>query len=789
MTYLVQKKYKNNFLYFMYVLSILLAILSCQNSNNKTKNIILNKDFDFEVIPETFSLKITIEDGYNKETILASSPQEKRKVENLKNKNGKISWYYPEEKINVEIEKNIEKNIDKKSEENCFLQINITYSNNDFHNFTFPYVQADKYYLPINEGIVFDSDDKYFKKFLLGEKFNVLEKFSMQFFSFANSYTNYENIQQKSALVFITENIYNNFIEFPEEDNISFVFSHDFIPINTNKSFSFRIYVTEDNPLHIAKTYKNYIKEKGNLKTLKEKESENKNISKLYGASHIYLFNSFAITEKSVDFKSLKNNINSPVINHIKNLLVTNKEFLSVIKNIEKNSYIDNYQKNTVLRELSSMIFSSNFYDEKVFTEKNEVTETLLKKGINNLSEKEIIVLNKNALYLNIKDIFTEEPNKWASDRGYEIIEDMKNSELKKLWIGLDNWNEAFLSEQLTQYAADFGYLIAPYDSYHSIHKKDFEQWHTAAFENAYLFEDATIENSKGKKYGGFKNVGRKLNPTLAFEEVENRVNKILYDDESFNSWFIDCDATGEVFDDYSEKNITTKEEDIKARLFRMTWLNKEKKMIVGSEGGNDYAASSIAFAHGIELPTFSWMDKDMKDKKSEYYIGEWYSYYGGVPNHFSKVIPVKEYFKKIFLSPKYRVPLYKLVYNESIITTYHWDWSTFKIKDEYINRMLHEISFNIPPMYHIDDIEWKKYKDKIIPHSEMFLNFSQKVINLEMTDFKLLDENIVLTEYGNKIKVIVNYRDSDYRYEDFNIAKKSLIIIEGENTEIYSPK
>lgn len=49
--------------------------------------------------------------------------------------------------------------------------------------------------------------------------------------------------------------------------------------------------------------------------------------------------------------------------------------------------------------------------------------------------------------------------------------------------------------------------------------------------------------------------------------------------------------------------------------------------MVVGSEGGNDFASSTIAFAHGIETPVIKWDDEDMrKNKTSPYYVGGYYS-------------------------------------------------------------------------------------------------------------------------------------------------------------------
>lgn len=54
-------------------------------------------------------------------------------------------------------------------------------------------------------------------------------------------------------------------------------------------------------------------------------------------------------------------------------------------------------------------------------------------------------------------------------------------------------------------------------------------------------------------------------------------MNNILQNGPKYNSWFIDCDATGEIYDDYSAKHITTQEQDLKARLQRMDYIAQEK--------------------------------------------------------------------------------------------------------------------------------------------------------------------------------------------------------------------
>ena len=38
----------------------------------------------------------------------------------------------------------------------------------------------------------------------------------------------------------------------------------------------------------------------------------------------------------------------------------------------------------------------------------------------------------------------------------------------------------------------------------------------------------------------------------------------------------------------------------------------------------------------------------------------------------------------------------------------------SLKVKDEVENRMLYELLYNVPPLYHVDEVEWNKHKKKL---------------------------------------------------------------------------
>lgn len=722
----------------------------------------------YEVNPETFALKF--QNGG--ESVMISQPGEKRLVENFTQDDGVSSWYYPEEKIAVTI-----------TQEQDYLQVIISSEGETDHEFNWPVITGDQYYLPLGEGKRVPKDDPVWNGYLKGKTFAVMEQLSMPFWSAA---------QGDHAIVTVLENPYRSNLIFSETKENIFTLNHEFPKIDPQKEQRFRFYLTDNDPVAAAKIYRSYVMEKGEFVTLKEKEAKNPDIQKLYGAPHIYLWGELIISPENVDWQAFRRAMDSSVMEYLKwsiAQLDSGEEAVNALAEIATQNYVGEYQKDILCRALSELLKRDDFYREDILRDQDTFMQKCIEKGLDNMKESEKLQFNKHALAVNLPEVFSE-ADTWMNQETVDLVKELKESGVDRAWIGLNSWEQAFAKPELAETAVSQGYLIGPYDSYHSIHKPGEEQWITAEFTYTSLYENAVIEDKNGEKITGFQDIGRKLNPTLSLPAVKNRLAAIEGNGVAFNSWFIDCDATGEIYDDYTPEHITTQQEDLQARLDRMALIRDSRK-VIGSEGGNDFAASTIAFAHGIELQSFSWMDEDMKSNKdSEYYIGKYYNPKGGAAERFTKQVPVKEQYAQIFLNPGYDVPLYKLVYNDSVITTYHWDWSTFKIIDKVADRMLREVLYNVPPLYHLDSTEWEKYKAPITEHTAVWSGFSKEAVQQEMTDFAYLTENrmVQMTKYGEQLQAVANYTDEEYQFENISIPGHSVLIKQNGNEVIYTP-
>ncbi|PEJ57194.1 hypothetical protein CN692_13655 [Bacillus sp. AFS002410] len=757
----------------LFCTSILLmsTFSGCQKENKKSKIVSTYKpnDFTFDVNPETFELFVE-KDGVKES---ASSPMKKEKVTKLVKSKQSASWSYPDQQIDVAIKKKAN-------------YLDVTLRSNGAKSFEWPKVSAKSYIMPFGEGKLIPSNDENWKKFLSNEELSFAESFSMRFFTLNKG---------KYSITYIAKNMFNNTVKFKSAPSINFAFEHEFPTINPDKTYGFRIYVTDQNIVHIAEVYKDYIVEKGDFKTLNEKSKENQNIKKLYGAPHIYLWNSEAITNENIKWNLLQKKLNGPFFDWTKALIKDYapeefNEYSNVLNDAKKQTYLDNYQKNNIINALNSVLKLTQLYKESIFPKLDEESNKLIKRGIKNLSEQELYSLNKHLLKISLGDSI-DPINQWAKKDSIDLVNDLYHSGIKKAWIGLPNWANGLMNPQMVKQANELGYLIGPYDSYHSIQKDASIDWNTASFQNKNLYQNATITNRKGEKIKGFLGRGRKLNPTLSLPSVKQRVGGILQNDIDFNTWFIDCDATGEIYDDYTTDHPTTQKQDLAARLNRMNYVATKKHMVVGSEGGNDFASKTIAFAHGIETPVIQWSDPDMRtNKQSKYYVGGYWSSTNSIPDRYSKQVPIKQLYKDVYLNPVYTLPMYKLVYNNSVITTHHWEFGSLKIKDEVENRMLYELLYNVPPLYHLDSKEWTKNKAKLTNYLKIWSPFHEKAVQKEMTDFKILshDRLVQSTTFGKNLKVIVNFSDENFKYRNVTISPKTAVIYDGNKKIVFNP-
>ena len=647
------------------------------------------------------------------------------------------------------------------------------------------------YILPLFEGIYVPKDDATWREFLSKRgPINTTAGLSMPFWGVDLG---------DRTLTYILTHPFNNQIRFSEaaSEGLEMQVSHSFKPNWEQETYGFRISFGAGSPVAPAQRYREYLIARDEFVPFSEKIARTPEAEKLLGAVHVYLWDGKLLSEYDVtDWKRFATELSSGAVDsvaaHI--FLKLNSEAREIVRNLTGADYISVYSRRVISRALSELLEKRDFYDASTWagisaTSVTSEAETLIARDVATLSVTEVYRRNCLLFYAAFSEMLRH-PDRWGNGLSVKMLERFAESGLDRLWLGVDSWQDGFRHPTAVAKARDLGYLVGPYDSYHSIHHPKEEQtWETAQFDLS-LYERGGIVNADGTKNRGFKKKGYHLSPLVARPYVEKRVNDIVAEmPTDFNSWFIDCDAYGELFDDYSPVHPATQLDDMNARLGRMAWIRDRHNMVIGSEGGSAYAAATIHFAHGMTVPVIGWGDPDMKTKTAPYYVGGYWP--PEAPAIHVKQVPLKSSYVYLYFDPRFRLPLYQIVFHDSVVTTNHWGSGSLKFKNTVGTLALLELLYNVPPLYHLNISEFAKHGTWIQKHYAFFSPLHREIGGKAMTNFAWLstDRQVQRTEFGDVVEVFANFGVDAFEGTDMVIPGRSVVArwIGTDKTEIFS--
>ena len=629
------------------------------------------------------------------------------------------------------------------------------------------------YILPLFEGSYVPKDDIRWQNFLAERgPINTTAGLSMPFWGLDLT---------DRTLTYILTNPFNNRIRFNKTaaSALDMEVSHAFTPNWEQKRYGLRISLGEASPIAPAKQYRHYLKQNAEFVSFIEKIEKTPAAERLLGAAHVYLWGGKLLSEHDItDWKALAARLKSDSKIATRIWKQLNTEEREVLQEIVQSEYSSKYARRVVSRAISQQLEKRDFYEPSIWAEipVTSEAETLILQDVSTLSLPELYRRNCLLFYAAFSDILRH-PDEWGDGLSVKLLEQFAENGLDRLWLGVDSWQDGFRHPTAVAKATELGYLVGPYDSYHSIHHpNEKDTWETAQFDLA-LYESGGIVNADGTKSKGFKKKGYHLSPLVAQPYVEDRVNGIVEQMASdFNTWFIDCDAYGELYDDYSSTHPATQLDDMNARLARIAWIRDTHNMVVGSEGGAAYSAATLHFAHGMTLPVIGWGDPDMKSKTSPYYVGGYWPPEG--PAVHIKQVPLKPNYLYHYYDPRFRLPLYQIVFHDSVITTHHWGSGSLKFENAIETLALLELLYNVPPLYHLNIEEFSKHNAWIKKHYAFFSLLHRQIGGQAMTDFQWLSEDKLVqrTEFGNIVEMYANFGTDPFRYKDVIIMGRNVV-------------
>ncbi len=759
---------------------ILLAFVFCGAPESHADEILLQNEF-VTVYCDPSTLKLQLQSG-ERTAVLASAPQSGLgAVSKPKHTRTTANWEF----------------IDRQTLVVLHLEgreVRVHFASQKVGFFTFPVIPHEPstkgWILPLFEGVYVPAGDALWSAHLVERgEMNTTADFTMPFVGV--------DLGDRTLTCIVT-NPFNNAVAFHASNELlTAEVTHEFTRNQQIKEYGVTFQFGGASPVEPGRIYREWLMQRREFVSMTEKIKQTPEAAKLLGAPHVYVWGEELITEGDVlkwkEFAgSLQRSEKSAIAAHPVERIWSQmgESARDAVTNIVQSEWADRYTKSLVLSELNALLLKRDFYDRDSWLnqELSDQTKELLKKGLSELTERELVKRNCALLYAAFPGVLTP-PESWGGGISPKMMKQFSEAGLDRLWIGSSGWSGFVQRPETVETAKKLGFLVGPYDSYHSMHAPDqVDTWETAQL-GAEIYKAGAIVNADGTKRKGFQKKGYLLSPIAARPYVEKRVDGLM---EQFpaNSWFMDCDGFGEFFDDYSEAHPATQLTDMQARCSRMAWIRDQFNVVIGTEGCSASVASTVLFAHGVMTPVIGWGDPDLKDKTSKYYLGAYYP--AGEPSVFFKQVPIKEQFRYRYYEPRFRLPLFQTVFHDSVIATHHWSNPSLKFHEVADTVALLELLYNVPPLYHLTPTEFQKRKAQIMRHYNFFSPLHREIGLLPMTKFQWLssDRSVQQTTFGDRVTMTANFGTVPYSDNGKQLPPRSIVAdwSDGSNRIVYNP-
>ncbi|WP_179381777.1 glycoside hydrolase [Jannaschia marina] len=542
-----------------------------------------------------------------------------------------------------------------------------------------------------------------------------------------------------------------------ENDLLSVGFRHEFTPLNLGEAYRISIRFGPANWIDGASINRAHLQETGVFKSLKDKIAERPAVGRLAGAPHIYLWEKGPLKPRDVtawrrfmrvfgDRREVAGTLSRKLWQGMPEDMRADVD-TAVTEARGEAGFVSQYSRAVMTRAVNAALPEA--------VPRGPVSP--LPGGHDPEAGAGYVADLRAALASEFGDSLAP-PETWGGGLSTGIVTRLAEAGIRHAWLGAENWLDAIWHPEAVALAKEAGYLVGTYDSYASAHAEATEgTWQTAQMGDA-IFDDAAFRDETGAPVSGFRGKGAYLN-AAALENYARRRIGAVSDAAGLNSYFLDVDATGLVFEDHTEGRETTRAEAHEAVRDRLAFTSGDLGLVLGSETGTAAFADRIDFSHGIATPVFDWMDPGMRRKPDpDFYIGPYWPV--EAPDRFFAPTRVPPLMERVIYDPAFRLPLYQIALHDAVVTTHHWHFGSLKPEGQQVRNAMFELLYMIPPLYHLSDATIERDLPAIARQVAAFAPLHDRLMTQAMVGFRHLSEDFLIqeTRFEDGTRLIANF-------------------------------
>ena len=137
--------------------------------------------------------------------------------------------------------------------------------------------------------------------------------------------------------------------------------------------------------------------------------------------------------------------------------------------------------------------------------------------------------------------------------------------------------------------------------------------------------------------------------------------------------------------------------------------------------------------------------------------------------------------FDAFMLNPRYRIPLWELVYHDCAVSYWYWGDSSNCCPELLPLRDLFNVLYGQPPLYSFHVSDWERWKERLLKSAARASRGAELTGYERMISFECLSEDRLVqrTKFANGVSVTVNFAEKEFRLESGRILPPMRELIE----------
>jgi hypothetical protein len=297
----------------------------------------------------------------------------------------------------------------------------------------------------------------------------------------------------------------------------------------------------------------------------------------------------------------------------------------------------------------------------------------------------------------------------WGDGRDLVFLDELKALGIERINLSYDQnpqTNKHLVTPDYLRKAQASGYLAGPYDVFDNGQPPGDDASPYVLWDKD-LYPSGCVQDAAGKPVTGFAGMGCEMSSEAIVRAPGPFVPGARYARhraDGARQVFVDVDAYGEFYHDYSPDHPMTMSRDRLNRLARLDLGMRHYKLVMGSENVTAWSAGVVHYSHGTAQAHVSTVWKVKQDNAR---FGGWWPA-DRLPVFFKTFPPTPDESRLLFGASD-RLPLFEAVFHDSVIASDRWEFGLMKVADVEGLRFARALLFGTPTLWPLDRQELRR--------------------------------------------------------------------------------